>query len=382
MKVALLCRSITGGGAERQMLLLARGLAQRGIKVIMAAFYVPQDAQIPPGVHVLPIRKRGRWDLIAYPLRLAAALRRERPDVIHAYLPAANCLAAVLKPIVAPAQIVFGIRASNVDLSRYDWLHRLVYWTERVLAFLADLIIVNSEAGRRHGVAAGLPQERMVVIRNGIDLAEFRRDPDAGRQLRAEWGVPADATLLGVVARLDPMKGHEIFLRAFASVTSKRTNAWAVIVGDGPNDVRDRLATLTSELGVADRVLWAGARADMAAVYSALDGLCLPSIYGEGTPNVVGEAMACEVSCIVTDVGDAATMVGDTGSVVPPGNVSALADAIDAFVASSEVMRRRHGAAARRRVAASYSLERMIDETAAALRDLVRNGQRRAYCRQ
>ncbi|HEX6980165.1 MAG TPA: glycosyltransferase [Alphaproteobacteria bacterium] len=372
MKVAFLCRGLTGGGAERQMLLLARGLAQRGIKVILAAFYVPQDAQIPPGVRVLPIRKGGRWDLVAFPLRLAAALRRERPDVVHAYLPAANCLAAVLKPIVAPARIVFGVRASEVDLSRYDWLHRLTYRLERALAFLADLIIVNSEAGRRHCVTVGLPQERMVVIRNGIDLAEFRRDPAAGRRLRVEWGVPPDAMLLGVVARLDPMKGHEIFLRAFASVALKNANLRTVIVGGDPTGVRARLATLSSELGVADRVVWAGARTDMAAVYSALDGLCLPSIYGEGTPNVVGEAMACEVPCIVTDVGDTAAMVGDTGWIAPPGNVSALADAIDALVASSEVERRRHGTAARQRVAVSYSLERLIDETAAALHGLIR----------
>jgi len=372
MKVAFLCRSISGGGAERQMLLLARSLMQRGVKVVIAPFYGPEQAQSPSGVHLLPVRKRGRWDLISYPIRLAIALRRERPDAVYACLPAANCLAAALKPIIAPARIVFGIRASDVDLSRYDRLSYLAYRLERFLAPRADLIIVNSEAGRQCAVTAGLPQDRMIVIRNGIDVSEFQRDPAAGQRLRAEWGVPAGAVLTGMVARLDPMKGHEIFLRALPLVAARIAGVQAVLVGDGPEGFRNHLTALAVQCGIADRIIWAGQRTDMAAVYSALDGLCLPSIYGEGTPNAVGEAMACEVPCIVSDVGDSAAMVGDTGLVVKPGDVPALAEAIETLANSGEAARRRQGAAARQRIAGSYSMEQLADATLAAMNELVK----------
>jgi glycosyltransferase involved in cell wall biosynthesis len=123
-------------------------------------------------------------------------------------------------------------------------------------------------------------------------------------------------------------------------------------------------------LGIADRVVWAGARPDMPAVYNALDLLVSSSAFGEGTPNVVAEAMACGIPCVVTDVGDSAAVVGDPQCIVPPGDAPALAramlqrlDDLDRGAVAREALRQR--------IVTRFSMEALIDRTEAALQPLV-----------
>jgi len=371
MKIVFLARDLSSGGAERQLVLLAEQLARCGVAVSVAPFYAAPDAHLPFGIKILPITKRGRWDLVAYGIRLMFALRRARPDILHAYLPAANCLAIALKPFLSTTRIVWGVRASDMDASRYDWLEALAYRVERRLARFVDLIITNSGAGRECILARGWPADRIVVIPNGINTALFRRNFVDRERVRAEWGISAETPLVGLVGRLDPMKDHETFLRAIAALARRRPDVRGVMIGDGPRLERIRLQKLCCELGAEDRIIWAGKRLDMPAVYSSLDCLCLTSAFGEGTPNAVGEAMACEVPCAVTDVGDAAVMVGDTGRVVPPRQPLALCAAIGEILALSEDARRALGRAARDRIIANYDIGRLRDSTLAALEGMI-----------
>ena len=331
MKIAFLIRCLDYGGAERQLVALAKGLSRQGHAVSVATFYAGGSLEKDlreAGVAVIPLNKKSRWDVLGFTGRLVKVMREQRPDVLHGYLGAPNILTVILKLVVPRLRTVWGIRASNMDLDRYDWTARLAYRVERLLSRFADLIIVNSRAGFDYAVAQGFPQERMIVIPNGIDTERFRPDRNSGLELRSEWGVREKELLVGVVARLDPMKDHPTFLKAASLLAEERADVRFVCVGDGPDDCQRELRGLGRQLGLTDKINWAAGRDDMPAVYNALDILVSSSSFGEGFSNVIGEAMACSVPCVVTDVGDSALIVGDNGDVVPPADVEAMKAAI------------------------------------------------------
>ena len=331
MRITFLIRSLDYGGAERQLVALAKGLHGHGHKVVVAVFYAggPLEKELrDSGVHLLSLEKRGRWDMPGFARRLIQLIRWQRPDVLHSYLGIPNILTVVLKPLFPQTRVAWGVRASNMDLNRYDWTARISYRIECKLSRFADLIIVNSHAGLEYAATNGFPKEMMIVIPNGIDTQTFEIDLAAREKVRAEWQVAGNNLLIGIVGRLDPMKDHPTFLRAAARLAKDSDDLRFVCVGDGPAMYREQLHLMSRSLNLSDRLIWAGARADMRDVYNALDMVVSASSYGEGFSNVIGEAMACGAPCVVTDVGDSAWIVGNIGEVVRPANAEALEAAI------------------------------------------------------
>lgn len=324
-----MCRSLDIGGTERQIVSLAKGLHQLGHEIAVMVFYangVLEKELHESGIPVIDLRKSGRWDVLPFFMRAVRVVRKLKPDVIHGFLGTSNILTAFLKPIFPNARVVWGVRASNVDLNRYDWLSGMSYRIERQLSRFADLIICNSRAGLEYASTHGYPRERMIVVPNGIDTERFKPDVATRDRIRAQWGVAENEILIGLVARLDPMKDHVTFFRAAAMLVRERPDVRFVCVGDGVGPYKNELYSLASELGLSGRLIWAGARQDMPAVYTALDIATSSSSYGEGFSNAIAEAMACGVPCVVTDVGDSALIVGGSGSVVPPLMPDALCE--------------------------------------------------------
>lgn len=368
MKIAFLTRATRAGGAERQLMVLARGLARRGHEINVLSFYDPTGEQ--DGVPVIGLGKSGRWDTAGFFLRLIATLRRLRPHIVHSYLPVANMLAVMVRPFVPGTRVVFGVRNADVDLARYDRLSGAAYQGERLLARYANLIICNSDAARAAVAKAGYPPARLTVIHNGIDTATFRPDAVAGQALRARLNITPSTCVVGQVGRVDPMKDHETFLVALSQLTSNRPDLRALVVGDGPAEIRDRLQAGAAALGLADRVVWTGAQQDMASVYNALDVLCLSSAFGESFPNVLGEAMACAVPCVATNLGDVPAIIAGTGRVVRRRDANALAAALAEMIDMPTDDRRALGDRARARIEDRFGLDRMVVETEAALASL------------
>lgn len=371
MKIVLFTRSLNAGGTERQLCLLARGLARLGHDVAVVLLYGggTLEAGLREGaVRVLAVGKAGRWDVLGPLLRLRRLFAAERPDALYAFLPVQTVLAALLRP--AGAKLVFGLRAGGMRLDRYDALTALSYRLEAVLARRADLIIANAQAVRADAARRGMEAARIAVVANGIDTETFRPDPAARAALRREWGAGEHAFLVGIVARLDPMKDHETFLRAAALFAREDAAARFVVVGDGPPALRDGLRAEARRLGLADRMVWAGERGDLRAVYNALDLATLSSAFGEGFPNVLGEAMACGTPTVATDVGDTRAVLGEHGIVVPPRDPLALARGWAAARARAD------GAAARARVVALFGADAMVQRTDQLLRALVEGGGR------
>jgi glycosyltransferase involved in cell wall biosynthesis len=367
IKIAFLTRDLDCGGSQRQVVTLANALAQRNIDITVLCFYAGgllEKELDSTRVNVISLEKRGRWNLFSFFYRLAGQLRSIQPDVLHGYLSTPNILTILLKPLLPSTQIVWGVRASYVDLGRYNWLLGLLFQWECFLSRFADLIIVNSKAGRVYHLTQGFPDAQMVVIPNGIDTEYFKPNPDDKTRVRAEWEVSEDTVLIGLLGRLDPMKDHPTFLRAAAILCQKKDNVRFVCVGGGLESYSRQLHQLAQELGISQKVIWAGVRRDMPAVYNALDITASSSAYGEGFSNAIGEAMACGVPCVVTDVGDSAWIVGDTGIVVPPQNPEALAAG---WLSCLERNRGEMGLQARDRIIHNFSLETLVHKTTETL---------------
>lgn len=371
--ILFLARSLDRGGAERQLVVLAKGLARQGHVVSVAVFFgggVYEAELAEAEVRVINLGKQGRWDILAFLSRLVRLLRKERPTVLHSYLGVPNILAAALKPLLPGTRIVWGVRASNVDLSRYDWLSRLVYALERRLARFADLISANSRAGKRHAVANDFPEDKIVVIPNGIDTDYFRPDPEGRRRVRSAWGLGENEILVGLAARLDPMKDHPAFLQAASRIAHDRHDVRFVCVGDGPAAYAETLKQQAAALGLTNQLIWAGARDDMPAIYSALDIASSSSSFGEGFSNTIAEAMACGTPTVVTDVGDSAWIVGGMGVVAPHSDPDALTRGILNLIAMPVEQRRALGGQARSRIVAEFGIDNLVQATERALGDL------------
>lgn len=363
IRVAFLVRSLEYGGAERQVVTLSRALSPDHFAVTIVSFYGGGRLEKElkgSNVRLISLSKKGRWDLFGFLWRAARSFRSLQPDVIHGYLDIPNLLALAAKLLIPRARIIWGARASNVDLEQYDWLRRAGFRLERAFSGFADRIIVNSQAGRAHLVEHGFPASKIKVIQNGIDADLFRPDREARAGIRAQLGITEDQILIGIVGRLDPMKDHLTFLRAASLLSAARDDVRFACIGDGAPAFAAQLRKAAEELGLARNLLWLGARSDMPAVYNALDINVSSSSSGEGFSNATAEAMAAGVPCVVADTGDSALIVGDTGVVVPPRNPEALAAALRSCI---ERNLRELGARARQRIQENWSIQRLAQET-------------------
>jgi glycosyltransferase involved in cell wall biosynthesis len=371
--VVFLTRSLEAGGAEAQLVSLATALPRDQFSVTVLCFYEIGpllDTLSEAGIPVVSLRKAGRWDILRFFARLVKELRTLRPDIIHAFLGPPNILSALSKFFLPSMRVVWGVRASNMDLSQYDFTWRLGFAFERWLSSRADLIVANSTAGRDHARQNGFADSGLTVVANGIDTKNFDISPKIRNDIRRGWHVADDECLIGVAARLDPMKDHENFLRAAALLAVDTPQARFVCIGgDGLTD-RGGLRRLADELSISERVIWAGYRKDIAAVLSALDIHTSASAFGEGFSNTVAESMAVGVPNAVTDVGDSALIVGDTGEVVPPRNPARLADAWRALLNLDDAQRQKLSAACRARIDENYSRATMVERMAALYCDL------------
>lgn len=369
-RVVFLIRSLNYGGSEMQLTLLANGLAHSGYAVTLLTFYPggPLLELLSPGVVVRSLQKRSRWHIWGFLASLFRVLDEEQADVLYTFLPVANLIACLPKLRTRKLKLSWGVRASDVDLAHYDWFSRLTYWLERRLSRCPDLIISNSAAGRHYAVSQGFPDnDRFIVIPNGIDIQRFQPDARLRMEMRNELNVSQDEALVGIVARLDPMKDYPNFLRAAAELARIDGKLRFVSVGAGSPDVVAALQEQARDLGLNQRMIWAGPRRDLPSVYNALDLLVSSSAFGEGFSNVLGEAMACGVPCVATDVGDARDILGDFGVVVQRGDSDALARGATSLLERAHREGTSLSAQVRKRVVENYSVEKLVQRTRMAL---------------
>jgi glycosyltransferase involved in cell wall biosynthesis len=224
-----------------------------------------------------------------------------------------------------------------------------------------DHLIAVSHATKVEMVDAGVPEDIITVIHNGIDT-EAWAPARANGNIRQELKLSPPTPVVGYVGRISPEKDLETWLRAAALVADSIPAARFVLVGDGRDgNTRDRLERLAVSLGIGDRVFFAGYRHNLLPAYAAFD-IFLLSSRREGLPNSLLEAMAMSVPVVTTDVAGAKELVmdGRTGFVVPQGDVEGIARAVT-ILADDDCMRKQMGQASRDRIEQEFSFSRRIE---------------------
>lgn len=350
--VSYLITELSTGGAQNALLRLLARLDRNRFSPTVACLYngdgaVAQEIRAL-GVQVFDARMHHKADWTAL-LRLYRYVRQVRPTILHTSLFHANLPGRVLGRLAGVPIIVCSERTMAMESA---WRYRLNRWT----IGLVDRVTTVSANVRDFCIShVGLPADKLVLIYNGVELPE---KPLASRQeARAELGLPLDSLVVGAVSRLDPVKGVAFLIQALARVEG----AHLVVIGDGPE--RATLASLAENLGIANRVRWAGHRRNAAHLLAAFNVFVQPSLY-EGLPNTVLEAMAAGLPVVATAVGGTpeAVVNGETGLLVPPRDPSALAQAITRLLQAPD-LRRKMGQAGREWVVQFFSVERMVAKT-------------------
>jgi len=331
MKVLHIITSLNDGGAEAVLFrLITHDIKNQHVVVSLTSEGKYGPALRDRGVLGVALEMpRGRltWRGVQ---TLWFALRQARPDVVQTWMYHADLVGGIAAR-AAGIPVVWGIHNTTLEPGRSShatiWVARVCAWLSR---WVPNRIVVCAQAAQAVHAALGYDAARMVVIPNGYDLSRFAPDLRLRQGLRAQWSVPDDLALLGMVARRDPQKDHVNLIEALALLRHRGHAFRAVLVGTGVDEHNATLMRRIADVGLSDWVQPLGPRTDVPAVMNALDVHVLSSAYGEAFPNVLAEAMACGTPCVTTDVGDAAQIVGDTGWVVPPRNPQALAKALEA----------------------------------------------------
>jgi glycosyltransferase involved in cell wall biosynthesis len=362
-RVVHLINSLDMGGAERMLSRLVIASQRPGLEHYVISL---RDAGVfgaeikAAGASVRELRlKPSPTALLALP-RLTELLRSIGPDVLMTWLYHADFLGTLAGRWAKVPRIYWNLRCSDMDFSRYSRSTGLLV---RVLAKMSgkpDGIVVNSRAGRAVHEALGYRPRTWLELPNGFDIAALTPDPGGRGALRAELGIPDQAPIIGNIARLDPMKDHDTLLTAFAEVARTRDDVHFVLVGDRITAQAPAVARALTLPEMSGRLHALGLRRDATALLAGFDLYIQSSAFGEGFPNVIGEAMALGVACVVTDVGDAARIVGDTGTAVSPGGAHELAAAIISQLQRPEDERAALAASARRRICDHYDINSVV----------------------
>lgn len=361
----LIVHLITGlqcGGAEilLQQLVLASDSRRFRHVVISLLEGGPIASELKAaGIEVYSLGMRRGVPSPAGIVRLVCLLRRLRPNVLHCWLYHACLMGLLGGRWSGIPRVIWGLQSANPGLRAYSLSTRAVVRLCAKFSSLPDAVVVNSETSRTVHQTWGYNTARVRVIRNGVDAQRFSPDPEARRVVRAELGLSRDSVLVGLFARYSPMKDHETFLRAAGLVHAQYPDVRFLMAGERITADNGPLSQLVRENALQQVLYLLGLRRDLPRLTAALDISCLSS-WSESSPNVVVEAMACAVPCVVTDVGDTRLIVGDTGRVVPSCHPIALAEAMGALIAIEAAERGALGQKARERVLAQFTLQKTV----------------------
>ena len=327
-------------------------------------------------VHELGIVRR-RFRAMDF-VRLLQIVHKCSPDIVQTWLYHPNVLGGIAARLCGVRHLVWNLRSSPPIEGRASRSRMWAFKAGRLLSsWLPEAIVSCSDVAMRKHLSEGYRPKRAIVIPNGFEVDNCPSNESTG--FRHELGLRATAILIGMVARFHPDKDHKTFVRAAGYLNQnnpgylERHDIHFVLCGEHITWENPQLAAWIDGYGLRSRFHLLGRRTDPAPIISSFDIASLTSV-SEAFPNVVGEAMACEVPCVVTDVGEAAFVVGPTGTIVKPGDAESVAAAWQTLVEMGKTGRQQIGRAAKERIRAGFSIRNTIEQYEALYSELSSNG--------
>lgn len=366
MKIMHVITGINTGGAEMMLYKLLSHLDRARFEAEVVSLTGLSMSPLARKIEALgiPVRILGMRRGVPAPwgvYKLARWLRQASPHLVQTWMYHADLIGGLAAKLAGGIPVVWNIRYSALDITD---LKRTTHWTMKACArasrWLPARIVCCAESARQVHTVLGYATEKMVVIPNGFDLAVFKPDSAARFSVRYELGIPQGTPLIGLVASFRTRKDHRTFIQAAARLHADLPDVHFLLCGEWITWDNPELNAWITKADLGEYCHLLGQREDIPRLMAALDLATLTSADGEGFSNVIGEAMACGVPCVITDIGDAALIVGDTGKLVLPRDPLALAQAWRRFLKSDLRERVGTGLAARRRIEEQFSLPAIV----------------------
>jgi glycosyltransferase involved in cell wall biosynthesis len=351
---------LASDGAQRQLLELVKGLDKNRFRPVVLTLHpggpLEREFREVPDAEVISLDRKGKYDLLCL-IKVLAILRRMKVDVVQPFLTPAT-LFGLLPALLCrtPVKIVTERAGPGARNARRGY--RFYLKAEDFLTRFADWSVANSQAGMEYLIQRGINPSRITVIYNGVDLSRLIPNNQSAEQIRQRLALPTGGKVVGMMARLFPVKNHAAFLQAAVLIKQAVPDTRFALVGDGP--LRSHLEEMTQKLGLTSEVIFFGEQQDVGTYLSAFDIAVLTSDT-EGCSNSLLEAMALRRSVVATDVGGNREVVrhGETGFLVPRENPEALAEAIIALLRDPDAAVAM-GQRAKEWVITQFSLEGMV----------------------
>lgn len=361
MKILHIITGLNTGGAERMLVKLIEETKNEADHTVISIFGKGKQGEIlkSMGIEVYELNVQS---YIQFPIRffkikrLVASLR---PDIIQGWMYHGNVVASLSKYKSTP--VLHNIRQSFYSYNEEKALTRLIIKLNGYLTYRTNLVLFNSALSLDQHIKLGFNKRNSYYIANGFDINKYQKNNEYRSEIRKELKLDDDATLLVQVGRNHPMKDHYNFLEAAKLVSKREKKVHFLLVGRGI-DEDNHIQSFLDENDLKTLVTLWGERPDIEKIWSAADFGVLSSAWGEGFPNVIGEAMACETPCVVTKVGDSAHVIGDVGFSVTPQNENELADAMVSLCKLSAEEVASLGNKARERIINEFSIQKISDE--------------------
>jgi len=349
------------GGAElmlRRLILESQRQGEYVHSVISLTGIGPIGTQLrQAGIDVLALDMKSPLQTLQVLCKLSAMIRCRQPGIVQTWMYHGDLLGGLAARLAGHRNVIWGIRTTDVEAGGTRATTVIMRLCAILSRWIPKTIVCAAEASRKVHVRYGYDSSRMTVIPNGFDLSMLSASPDERRALRQHCGFTDGELVVGVLGRFNPAKDHRNFVTAAGLLAARHPELRFLLIGRGLDHANEELAGWIAATGHAGRFVLLGERSDVAVCLAAMDVFCLSS-RTEGFPNVVGEAMAMGLPCVVTDVGDAAFLVGDTGVVVPKQDPAALAEGVSKIVTMAPGLRTALGQRAQERVRAEFTIDR------------------------
>jgi glycosyltransferase involved in cell wall biosynthesis len=360
MKICYVITGLGTGGAEGMLFRLLQHIdPQRFVPHVISLTslgeYGPRLVNLGIDVQTLGMEP-GRIPTVQQLLRLVRTFKAMAPDVVSTWMYHADLLGGVAARLAGVRAVAWNLRHSDLTTANNK---RSTLFVVRLCAALSPYVpkcvLTCSRKGEAEHVNIGYRPKKIVVLPNGFELDRFKPNEAHRRLLRAELGICQNSPLVGMFARDDPSKNHLGFMEAARKVHQSDPRVHFLMAGTGIDRHNGKLCAAIDRAGLGESVHLLGRRDDMPRLMAAIDVLASASS-GEAFPNVLGEAMACAVPCVATNAGDSAEIVGDTGRIVPVGDMDCLAKNIVELVRFSVSERAKLGARARERIRLRFEI--------------------------
>ena len=346
------------GGAERALVRLIQSSDKNRFKhrVVSLTDQGTQGAELEKaGVIVDVLRISGVYSAFKGILKLRKITRSVKPDVIHSWMYHGG-LFALLAP--RGSKRILGIRQALHDQSKDKTTTRFIIKLLALFSKRFNVITYNSHTSKLQHETRGYSPKNALVIHNGFDLTELYPNKEAGRKLRKAAGISDDVFVFGNISRHHPIKNHIGLLQAFSDVYHNAKNVFLLMAGPGIDSSNRHLTEIIKSQQLQNNVLLMGETNDVLPSLNACD-VYVSSSFSEAFPNTIGEAMACGVPCIATDVGDCSYIIGKAGLIIPVNDHKALVNAMTKLFESTEKERKQLGVMALQRIQENFQIASM-----------------------